>query len=511
MGKDLCAWIVVSEKQARSQASTSGIQTDNGYNNDDIFNMFTQEDQYYELREPIPESHLVQQNDSDVITAAPSVELSGGIVEQHLCYVEDNYGLGHNLFSVGQFCDSDLEVAFKRNTCFIRNLKGVYLLKGNQTSNLYTINLHDMAFASRIFLMARATSTKSSDLLVIVEAICSDEAMFCVDEGEWMKSDGGLRAIGWGIYVKSDGISAYYVGLIAYSAFEFFWFALLILIYGCDMRYAWVDIGDQVIRRKNSLGPVFDMNQLKTRLTCALIGTVSICVEKHMEPVMSKRLLINCRVAYMDSLDDFAKKYKYTGIYDSSTVYDEVNKYLNSMKKFHNDGIGERVMNQVKANNRKEQKIGGFDSEMEHHNVINIMRLLQDDDMEEIQVANMVGLQTVRELEDEFVKKFCMTILKLQEIVNDYDQNKKKKKKQQQPIRSLSKKESKHVTWSKQLKALWLMGCACCESTKPLQSNPSLLFVLTSSQPLKGFVGLSVLPGERVIGAMGRWEVGWEM
>ncbi|GJX09020.1 hypothetical protein Tco_0198879, partial [Tanacetum coccineum] len=121
------------------------------------------------------------------------------------------------------------------------------------------------------------------------------------------------------------------------------------------------------------------------------------------------------------------------------------------MKKFHNDGIGERVMNQVKANNRKEQKIGDFDSEMEHHNVINIMRLLQDDDMEEIQVANMVGLQTVRELEDEFVKKFCMTILKLQEIVNDYDQNKKKKKKKkkkkQQPIRSLSKKESKHVTW----------------------------------------------------------------
>ncbi|GJY45422.1 hypothetical protein Tco_0434485 [Tanacetum coccineum] len=136
------------------------------------------------------------------------------------------------------------------------------------------------------------------------------------------------------------------------------------------------------------------------------------------------------KLAYMDSLDDFAKKYKYTSIYDSSTVYDEVNKYLNSMKKFHNDGIGERVMNKVKANNRKEQKIGGFDSEMEHHNVINIMRLLQDDDMEEIQVANMVGLQTVRELEDEFVKKFCMTILKLQEIVNNYDQKKKKKKKQ---------------------------------------------------------------------------------
>nr|GEV83026.1 retrovirus-related Pol polyprotein from transposon TNT 1-94 [Tanacetum cinerariifolium] len=32
-------------------------------------------------------------------------------------------GLGHNLFSVGQFCDSDLEVAFHQHTCFIRNLE----------------------------------------------------------------------------------------------------------------------------------------------------------------------------------------------------------------------------------------------------------------------------------------------------------------------------------------------------------------------------------------------------
>ncbi|GKC24895.1 retrovirus-related pol polyprotein from transposon TNT 1-94 [Tanacetum coccineum] len=55
----------------------------------------------------------------------------------------------------------DLEVAFRRNTCFIRNLEGVDLLKGNRTTNLYTINLHDMASVSSICLMARATSTKS--------------------------------------------------------------------------------------------------------------------------------------------------------------------------------------------------------------------------------------------------------------------------------------------------------------------------------------------------------------
>nr|GEV48612.1 retrovirus-related Pol polyprotein from transposon TNT 1-94 [Tanacetum cinerariifolium] len=32
-------------------------------------------------------------------------------------------GLGHNLFFVGQFCDSDLEVAFRQHTYFIRNLR----------------------------------------------------------------------------------------------------------------------------------------------------------------------------------------------------------------------------------------------------------------------------------------------------------------------------------------------------------------------------------------------------
>nr|GEX21881.1 integrase, catalytic region, zinc finger, CCHC-type, peptidase aspartic, catalytic [Tanacetum cinerariifolium] len=70
-------------------------------------------------------------------------------------------GLGHNLFSVRQFCDSDLEVVFRRNTCFVRNLKGVDLLKGNCTTNFYTINVHEMASASPICLIARDTSTKS--------------------------------------------------------------------------------------------------------------------------------------------------------------------------------------------------------------------------------------------------------------------------------------------------------------------------------------------------------------
>nr|GEZ37054.1 retrovirus-related Pol polyprotein from transposon TNT 1-94 [Tanacetum cinerariifolium] len=52
----------------------------------------------------------------------------GNILITRVYFVE---GLGHNLFSVGQYCDSDLEVAFRRNACFVKNLEGVDLLKGD--------------------------------------------------------------------------------------------------------------------------------------------------------------------------------------------------------------------------------------------------------------------------------------------------------------------------------------------------------------------------------------------
>nr|GEV49706.1 retrovirus-related Pol polyprotein from transposon TNT 1-94 [Tanacetum cinerariifolium] len=68
---------------------------------------------------------------------------------------------GKIIASSESFCDSDLDADFRRNTCFVRNLEGVDLLKGNRTTNLYTINLHEMASASPIRLMARASSTKS--------------------------------------------------------------------------------------------------------------------------------------------------------------------------------------------------------------------------------------------------------------------------------------------------------------------------------------------------------------
>nr|GEY60885.1 integrase, catalytic region, zinc finger, CCHC-type, peptidase aspartic, catalytic [Tanacetum cinerariifolium] len=69
-------------------------------------------------------------------------------------------GLGHNLFSVGQFCDSDLEVAFRQHTCFIHNLDGVDLLIGSRGNNLYTLSLKDMMASSPICLLSKASKTK---------------------------------------------------------------------------------------------------------------------------------------------------------------------------------------------------------------------------------------------------------------------------------------------------------------------------------------------------------------
>nr|GEY65729.1 hypothetical protein [Tanacetum cinerariifolium] len=79
------------------QASTSGTQTDSApvydtdgsaevheiCDNNEIFNMFTQEEQYTKILEPIPESHQVPQNDNDVISEDTSVEQGGETVEQH--------------------------------------------------------------------------------------------------------------------------------------------------------------------------------------------------------------------------------------------------------------------------------------------------------------------------------------------------------------------------------------------------------------------------------------------
>nr|GEU69078.1 uncharacterized mitochondrial protein AtMg00810-like [Tanacetum cinerariifolium] len=96
------------------QASSLGTQTDkalvydfegsaevheyeNCYNNE-IFNMFTQEEQYTELLEPIPEPQQVPQNDNNVISEVTDVEQGGEAVEQHSTNFEETRALYDSLY-----------------------------------------------------------------------------------------------------------------------------------------------------------------------------------------------------------------------------------------------------------------------------------------------------------------------------------------------------------------------------------------------------------------------------
>nr|GEV72503.1 integrase, catalytic region, zinc finger, CCHC-type, peptidase aspartic, catalytic [Tanacetum cinerariifolium] len=84
--------------------------------------------------------------------------VQGAVTIKRFYYVE---GLNHNLFSVGQFYDADLEVAFRKSTCYIRDLKGNDLLTSSRGTDLYSITLQDTSSPKPICLMAKATSSQA--------------------------------------------------------------------------------------------------------------------------------------------------------------------------------------------------------------------------------------------------------------------------------------------------------------------------------------------------------------
>nr|GEW04278.1 hypothetical protein [Tanacetum cinerariifolium] len=78
--------------------------------------------------------------------------VQGAVMIKRVYYVE---GLNHNLFSIGQFCGADLEVVFRKSTCFIRDLKGNDLLTRSRGTDLYSITLQDTNSPNPICLMAK--------------------------------------------------------------------------------------------------------------------------------------------------------------------------------------------------------------------------------------------------------------------------------------------------------------------------------------------------------------------
>ncbi|GJV01153.1 retrovirus-related pol polyprotein from transposon TNT 1-94, partial [Tanacetum coccineum] len=84
--------------------------------------------------------------------------VQGNVTIKRVYYVE---GINHNLFSVGQFCDAYLEVAFRLSACFVRDLQGNDLLTGIRGSNLYTIKLQESSSPNPICFMSKASTSQA--------------------------------------------------------------------------------------------------------------------------------------------------------------------------------------------------------------------------------------------------------------------------------------------------------------------------------------------------------------
>nr|GEU49066.1 hypothetical protein [Tanacetum cinerariifolium] len=154
-----------AKPRKKDQASTSGTQSnkapvydsygsaevheyDNFYNNE-IFNMFTKEEQYSELLEPISEPHQVQHNGSNVIFAVSSMEQRGGILEQNLATVEKNETLQLAQESRLKMKQLNKEIE-PTNYAKINQLSEVFVSqKAKSREELYFSNTSKMASVSK--------------------------------------------------------------------------------------------------------------------------------------------------------------------------------------------------------------------------------------------------------------------------------------------------------------------------------------------------------------------------
>nr|GEY03090.1 hypothetical protein [Tanacetum cinerariifolium] len=92
--------------------------------------------------------------------------VQGNFMINRVYYVK---GLNHNLFSVGQFCDADLEVSFRKSTCFVRELQGNDLL----TAWLWHQRLSHLNFDYINLLSKKDIVISLSKLKYVNDQLCS--------------------------------------------------------------------------------------------------------------------------------------------------------------------------------------------------------------------------------------------------------------------------------------------------------------------------------------------------
>ncbi|GKE00474.1 retrovirus-related pol polyprotein from transposon TNT 1-94, partial [Tanacetum coccineum] len=72
-------------------------------------------------------------------------------------FINDHFGaiMGYGDYVI------DLEVAFRKHSCYVWDVNGINLIKGNRGTNIYTISVEDMMKSSHICLLSKALKNKS--------------------------------------------------------------------------------------------------------------------------------------------------------------------------------------------------------------------------------------------------------------------------------------------------------------------------------------------------------------
>ncbi|GJV35622.1 hypothetical protein Tco_1408099 [Tanacetum coccineum] len=103
---------------------------------------------------------------SKLVTTQILPQTARQAIVQLILFIVDSGCTKHMMGNLKLLCNFvekylDLEVAFRKSTCFVRDLHGNDLLTGNRRSDLYTISLQEMTSSTLICLMAKASPTQA--------------------------------------------------------------------------------------------------------------------------------------------------------------------------------------------------------------------------------------------------------------------------------------------------------------------------------------------------------------
>nr|GEV77056.1 retrovirus-related Pol polyprotein from transposon TNT 1-94 [Tanacetum cinerariifolium] len=112
------------------------------------------------IRDIVEEAKVVMPLDRSIISACRYTKHSQELLEYAIgSCPQDSHQRDKQLAHA--FCDSDMEVAFRKHSSYVRDMDGVELIKGSRGSNLYTISVEDMMKSSLICLLSKASKNKS--------------------------------------------------------------------------------------------------------------------------------------------------------------------------------------------------------------------------------------------------------------------------------------------------------------------------------------------------------------